>query len=558
VRNPIIVHTVSSRHPTHRPLLALLLAVVSFGATLVAAGGAQAAELPSFQCRASALAASVANQPYVEPLVANGLRGSVPGPTFDKALCSSDEQGAGDLTNSVGLQSLIGTSAVQVRTSLTPETGSSAAQTATASTTIADLDLRLLGTNPSFLRIGAVKATATARCVNGKAEFTGSSEITDINLLGQSVSLDGLVNGLAQALSDLGLDPVVKIYPLNQVTKTGDSVVVTPLRIQVLSGGNTQGGVLDLTVGETKVAQRGDACNPPAVNPDDPNTGGDGICPVGSIPVGQGPRVCQIPATDRYGLVVIGVPNSTDAPRGGRVLPLTEARRLAAAGLLPNSKCLTGPGLDYVVLGDENKNRIYGTKNRDRIMGLGKTDALSSLDAADCLDGGSGNDRLYGGTANDRVYGGTGKDHAYGENGNDRIYGGSSRDYLYGDKGNDVLEGESGSDLLVGGQENDTLRGADGNDQLYGQDGRDKIDGGVGDDRLSGGYNTNTLVGGAGRSLVVNGKPSGSGRTTIDLRAATKPSVVKCGSRRDVVLVNRAYASRNRYSSNCTTIRVSR
>lgn len=552
------VHTVSSRHRSRTPLLSLLLALVSVGATLLTATGAQAAEAPSFQCRASALAASVANQPYVEPLVANGLRGSIPGPTFDKALCSPDEQGAGDLIDSVGLQSLIGTSAVQVKTTLTPETGSSKAQTATASTTIADLDLRLLGTNPSFLRIGAVKATASARCVAGRAEFTGASEITDIELFGQPVSLDELVNGLAGALSNLGLDPVIKIYPLNQVTRTADSVVVTPLRIQVLSGGNTTGGVLDLTVGETKVAQRGDACNPPAVNPDDPNTGGDGICPVGSIPVGEGPRVCQIPATDRNGLIIIGVPNSTDTPRGGRVLPLVEARRLAAAGLLPNSKCLSGPGLDYVVLGDANKNRIYGTKNRDRIMGLGKTDALSSLDGADCLDGGSGNDRLYGGTANDRIYGGTGKDHAYGENGNDSLFGGSSRDYLYGDKGNDRIAGESGSDLLVGGQENDTITGSTGNDQLYGQDGRDTLDGGVGDDRLSGGYNTNRLVGGSGRSLVVNGKPSGSGATTIDLRASTKPSVVKCGSRRDVVLVNRKYASRNRYSSNCSTIRVSR
>jgi Ca2+-binding RTX toxin-like protein len=533
-----MAHTVRTRHRLSRPLQAVLLVLISLGATLVAAGGARAAEAPSFQCRASALAASVANQPYVEPLVANGLRGSVPGPVFDKAACSNDEQGAGDLTSSVGLQSLIGTSAVQVRTTLTPETGSSKAQTATASTTIADLDLRLLGTNPSFLRIGAVRATASARCVNGRAEFTGSSEITNIQLLGQTVSLDGLVNGLADALSAAGPDPVIKIYPLNQVTKTGDSVVVTPLRIQVLSGGNTSGGVLDLTVGETKVAQRGDACNPPAVNPDDPSTGGDGICPVGSIPVGENPRVCQIPATDRYGLVTIGVPNSTDTPRGGRVLPLTEARRLAAAGLLPNSQCLSGPGLDYVVLGDANKNRIYGTKNRDRIMGLGKTDALSGLDAADCLDGGTGNDRLYGGTANDRLYGGTGKDHAYGENGNDRLYGGASRDYLYGDKGNDRIAGESGSDLLVGGQENDTLTGSTGNDQLYGQDGRDRLDG--------------------GGSLVVNGKPSGSGRTTIDLRAATKPSVVKCGSRRDVVLVNRSQAARNRYSSNCATIRVSR
>ncbi|MEV4422441.1 calcium-binding protein [Patulibacter sp. NPDC049589] len=547
------MHTVRSRPP----LLALALTLVTFG-SLAVASSAEAAEQPSFQCRASALALTVANQPYVEPLVANGLKGSVPGPTFDKAACSNDEQGAGDVTSAVGLQGLVGTSAVQEKTSLTPELGSSKDQTATASTTIADVDLKLLGSNPSLLKIGAVKATATARCVNGKAEFTGNSEITNISLLGNSVSLDGLVNGLGKALSDLGLDAVVKIYPLNQVTKTADGVVVTPLRIQVLSGGAVTGGLLDLTVGETKVGQRGDACNPPADNPSDPNDGGDGICPVGSIPVGQGPRVCQIPATDRYGLVVIGVPNSTDTPRGGRVLPLTEARRLAAAGLLPNSKCLSGPGLDYVVLGDSGADRIYGTKNRDRVLGLGGKDNLQGLDAGDCLDGGTSGDRVYGGPGNDRLYGGSGVDHVYGETGNDRIYGGSSRDGLYGDKGNDTIEGESGNDLVLGGQGNDTIRGGVGSDQLYGNEGRDKLDGGDGNDRLSGGFNNNTIIGGSGKSSVFNGRPSGSGSTKIDLRKATAPSVVKCGSRRDVVLVNRKYAKRNRYSSNCVKIRVSR
>lgn len=553
--NTVRVYHVRSASPLALPLV-LLAAVLALA---LPAAGANAAEVPSFQCRASVLAASLAGAPYVEPLVANGLKGSVPGPTFDKALCSNDEQGAGDLSGSAGLNGLLGTSAASVKTTLTPELGSSKDQTATATTTLADVDLKLLGT-PSLLRIGAVRASAQATCVNGKAQFTGSSEITNISLAGNPISLDGLVDGIGKLATSLGLDGLVKVYPLNQVTKTADGVVVTPLRIQVLSGGAATGGLVDLTIGETKVAQRGDACNPPAtpVDPTDPGTGGDGICPVGSIPVGTGPRVCQIPATDRYGTVVIGVPNSTDTPRGGRVIPLTEARALAAAGLLPNSKCLSGPGLDYVVLGDANKNRIYGTKNADRILGLGKTDALSGLDGKDCLDGGTGNDRLYGGSGNDRLYGGTGNDHVYGENGNDTISGDAGRDYLYGDKGNDRISGLAGNDTILGGQGNDSLLGGTGNDQLYGNDGRDTLDGGGGSDRLSGGYNTNTIVAGAGRALVVNGKPSGSGHSTIDLRKTTRGSVVKCGSRRDVVLVNRTTASKNRYSSNCSTIRVSR
>ena len=446
------------------PMLVLLLSLVGLGA-LVSVPAASAADQPSFQCRASALAVSLTDQPYIEPLVANGIKGSVPGPTFDKALCTNDEQGAADLTNSAGLQGLIGTTAVKVKTTITPELGSSAAQTAPARTEITDLDVRLGATPSQLLQVGAVQASATGRCVNGKAEFTGTSQITNIRLLGVPITLDGLLQGIQNLLDQTGLSAVAKITALNQVTKTADGVTVTPLRIQVLPGVGT-GGVIDLTIGETKVAQRGDACNPPAINPDNPDDGGDGICPVGSIPVGQGPRVCQIPATDRYGLVVIGVPNSTDTPRGGRVLPLPEARRLAAAGQLPNSRCLTGAGLNYVVLGDSGTDRIYGTKNRDRMLGLGGKDNLHGLDAADCLDGGTAADRLYGGTGSDRLYGGSGSDQVYGHTGNDQLYGGASRDRLYGDKGNDTIRGESGNDLILGGQGNDTALGASGNGSM--------------------------------------------------------------------------------------------
>jgi hypothetical protein len=545
---------VKSRTPARA--LAIVVASVAAGLVAVPAAQAQTAEKPSFQCRASALALSITDQPYVEPLVANGIKGSVPGPTFDKAACSNDEQGAADVTNSAGLQGLLGTTAAKVKTTLTPELGPSAAQTATALTEITDLDVRLGATPSQLLQVGAVQASATGRCVNGKAVFEGTSSVTNIRLLGVPITLDGLLAGIQKLLDDTGLSAVAKITALNQVTKTANGITITPLRIQVLSGAGSAGGLLDLTVGETKIGMRGNACDPnDGNNPDD---GGDGICPVGSIPVGAKPITCQIPATDRFGVVIIGVPNSTDTPRGGRVLPLPEARRLAEAGLLPNSKCLTGPGLDYVVLGDSGFDRIYGTKNRDRIMGLAGPDALHGLDAGDCLDGGTGRDRLYGGTGSDRLYGGNDSDQIYGENGNDQIFGGAARDRLYGDKGNDRIDGETGNDQVYGGQGNDRIRGLSGDDDLYGNDGKDRIDGGTGNDRLSGGFNTNTIIGGSGRARVFNGRPArGGGRTTIDLRSATGPSVVNCGSRKDIVLVNRKYAARNRYSL-CTSIRISR
>lgn len=527
------------------PRRSLLAAVLAAGAAFAVVPSAQAADAPSFQCRASALTASVSDQPYIEPLVANGIKGSVPGAAFDKPLCSNDEQGTADLTNSVGLQGLLGTSAAKVKTTLTPDTGPSHLQTATATTLITDADVRLGATPSQLLQVEAVKATATAKCVNGKAVFDGTSEVTNVRLLGQPISLDGLLGGIQQLLDQTGLSALVKITALNKVEKTANSVVITPLRVQVLSGTGSPGGVVDLTVGQTKVAQRGDACDPN--NGSGGGDGGDGdggglakVCPVGSISVGSSPVVCQIPGTDRYGTIIIGALGTEDVPVGGRVVPLSEARRLAAAGTIPKSSCLSGPGLNYVVLGDSGRDTIYGTRNRDRLMSLGGADKVHGRNAGDCLDGGTGNDRLYGDADSDRVYGGTGSDR------------------LYGDRGNDKLYGQAGNDLLRGNDGTDTLSGADGNDRLFGNDGRDRLDGGAGRDRLSGGFNANVIIGGTGRSLVVNGKPFGSRKTTIDLRKATAPSVVKCGSRSDIVRVNRKYAARNRYSSNCTTIRVSR
>lgn len=527
--------------PPRRSLLAALLAA---GAALAVVPSAQAADAPSFQCRASALTASISDQPYVEPLVANGIKGSVPGPTFDKPLCSNDEQGAADLTNSVGLQGLLGTSAAKVKTTLTPDTGPSHLQTATASTLITDADVRLGATPSQLLQVEAVKATATAKCIDGKAVFDGTSEVTNVRLLGQPISLDGLLGGLQQLLDQSGLSALVKITALNKVEKTANSVVITPLRVQVLSGAGSAGGVVDLTVGQTKVAQRGNACDPNNGSGGGGDGDGDGglakVCPVGSIPVGTSPAVCQIPGTDRFGTIIIGALGTDDVPTGGRVVPLSEARRLAAAGTIPRSSCLSGPGLNYVVLGDSGRDTIYGTRNRDRLMSLGGADKVHGRNAGDCLDGGSGSDRLYGDADSDRVYGGTGNDRLYGDRGNDRLSGGS---------GNDLLRGNDGTDRLLG---------ESGNDRLYGNDGRDRIDGGSGTDRLSGGFNADVIIGGTGRSRVFNGKPFGKRRTTIDLRKATGPSVVKCGSRSDLVRVNRKYAARNRYSSNCTTIRVSR
>lgn len=490
--------------------LLLLLALLAVPRGASAATDTTAA----WQCRASGIYASIANMPApVEPLVANGIKGSTPGLTFDKPLCSSDEQGAGNTGGAVPIvDGLLFASAAQAKTTITPQTGAPKAQSVTASTTLAQVNLKPAGL-AELLSVGAIKATATATCKAGKPEFNGTSILTDLKVLGAPVSLDGLVSALKGAVDGLGLGALVAIDTPNKIVKTANGIVVQPLRIRVApTAGSPNGGLLDIVIGETKIGASGDVCN--SDGPPKPPNPEDQICPTGSVPQGREPIVCVIPGTDRYGVIVIGVPNSTDTPRGGTVIPLVEARRLAGLGQLPKSKCLYGPGNDYVVVGTAKGDKIYGTRGPDRILGLGGSDKLYGVDGNDCLDGNAGADRIYGGEGNDRIYGAAGGDRLYGGNGNDRIYGDAGNDSIHGDPGNDRLSGGAGNDFFTTG--------------------------------------TSTKAGG---ERVFTGPATSKGRNIVSIGIYTKPVVVNCGSSRDVVRANKNEARNNRLR-NCKHVEV--
>ncbi|MGE4426293.1 MAG: hypothetical protein AB7G37_07570 [Solirubrobacteraceae bacterium] len=475
-------------------------------ALLLAALPSQAdAATGKWQCRASGLWASVAGQPGVEPLVANGSPGGQPGLVFDAANCATMEAGAGNVDGSLGVSGLLVADAAKATTRVTPEGGAPKDQTITATTELTNVGLSPAGL-ADLLKVGTIKATATARCVAGKPVFEGTSDLTDLSVLGIPVDLDGLVDALEKALEPLA--PIVDIDTINKVTVTADGVVVQPLRIKLLAAAGTP--LADIIIGETKVGSVGDVCNQgELVDPGDPD---NQICPVGSIGIGSKPVVCVIPGTDRYGAVIIGVPNSLDVPRGGRVIPLVEARRLAGLGELPNSKCLYGAGLDYVVVGTTGNDQIYGTRGPDRILGLAGNDRLYGVDGNDCLDGNQGNDRLSGGEGNDRIYGGSGKDRLYGSGGNDRLYGESGRDIFEGGQGNDRLEGGSG---------NDTFDGGSGNDRINTGTGRNVVKPGTSQRRFG--------------DVVVTHR---SGRAAVNVAYAGPPARVTCRSKRDVVRAN--------------------
>ncbi|MCK9247667.1 MAG: hypothetical protein M0P31_01630 [Solirubrobacteraceae bacterium] len=492
-------------------LTALCLA---FAMALLAAAmpGQADAATGKWQCRASGLWLSVAGQPGVEPLVANGSPGGQPGLNFDAANCGSMEAGAGNVDGSLAVSGLLFADAAKATTKVTPEGGAPKDQTITATTELTNVGLSPAGL-ADLLYVGTIKATATARCVAGKPVFEGTSDLTDLKVLGIPVDLDGLLNALEQALEPLAM--LADIDQINKVTVTADGVVVQPLRLKVLGVGGTP--LVDLIIGETKVGSVGDICNQgELVDPGDPD---NQICPNGSIGIGSKPVVCVIPGTDRYGAVIIGVPNSLDVPRGGTVIPLVEARRLAGLGELPNSRCLYGAGLDYVVVGTAGGDRIYGTRGDDRILGLAGNDRLYGVDGNDCLDGNEGNDRLTGGEGNDRLYGGSGKDRLYGNGGNDR---------LYGEAGRDILEGGQGNDRLEGGSGNDSFDGGSGNDRINTGTGRNVVKPGTSQKRFG--------------DVVVTHR---NGRAAINVAYAGPPARVTCRSKNDVVRANLDEVQRN-------------
>lgn len=495
----------NGRLRARRTLVAVTLALAALVA--LAAPRAADAATPSWQCRASVLYVSLAGQSAVEPILANGIKGSAPGATFDKPSCTSDEQGAGDTGAAIPLVSqLAAITALKAKTTITPQTGTTNAQTVTAESTTASIELPIGG---ALLSVGAVKATATAVCKGGVPDFQGSSVLTDVKLAGVPVTLDQLVNGLGDLLRGLGLDGVLSIDPVNQVVKTGNSIVVTPLRVKVLAAAGTP--LADVVIGQTKIAADGDVCgNNGPIDPTDPE---NQLCPPGSIGQGSKPVVCVIPGTDRYGAIVIGVPNSTDVPRGGTVIPLVEARRLAGLGQLPNSRCLYGPGKDYVVVGTNGADKIYGTRGADRILGLRGNDRLYGVDGNDCLDGNQGNDRISGGEGNDRVYGGAGKDRIVGGGGDDRLYGQDGRDVIYGTQGDDRIDGGSGNDSLFGGSGDDVITTGAGNDS---------VDAGSAQTRLGDRITTHR-----------------SGKAHVSVAIAGPPARVTCRSPRDTVRANR-------------------
>lgn len=420
-----------------------VLVVATVAGVLIAPAGASAlTTTPVWKCRASATYASVAGNNRVEPVVANGNINTANGVSPDNAYCAKSETGLGNTATQVGIpQNLIGASTAGAVTDIRPELGKAIEQKPSAAATVENLAVRFQQGGPVVLGVGVANSVATAGCVAGKKEpvFAGSSKVANITIGGQLIELDRLTAAVEQLLTDLGLDPIVKITQ-NEKIQTADSLTVRALHIVALARSNNA-PLLEVVVAESKVGNNGPVCDPDKQN--EGKTPGQ-VCPPGSV-LDIPRNLCVIPAGtagSNLGEIIVGRP--FQGPSGGTVLPIDVARR--RYGLSP---CLGFQGPPrFAVIGTNRADRITGTNIADRIIGLGGNDKL---------DGGRGNDCIEGRTGSDNISGALGNDKLYGATGNDHLNGGPGTDYMSAGSGNDTLNAAFGKDRALGGSGRDFI-----------------------------------------------------------------------------------------------------
>jgi hypothetical protein len=429
------------------------LVLTGLAALTAVLGAAPArADAAGWQCRGSALSASVAGNTPVEPVVAGG-----------GAACADQQTGLPALPQSVGLPATLLTAAtVSAQTGIHPDGGPSAAQRPTAAGVVEDLALRLppgLGTVTLGARVAAARTTGA--CVAGQPRLDGASELVGLTLGGRSVSVDQLAAQLADALRPLGA--VVDVRVGEQV-RDAAGLTQRALHVRVLTLAGTP--LVDVVAGEARVGFDGAVCSSASTGggaDGDGGTdggggdGGDGtmlppgvrVCPRGAeLDAPSGMCVIRVGGTGAGAAggagggrdIVVGRPY--EGPRGGTVVDLATARKRHG------SRCLRGRGPAYAVVGTKRGDRVTGTNGRDRILLLAGRDRADGGRGADCVDGGPGRDMLAGGSGRDRVLGGPG---------HDALNGGPDRDTLAGGRGNDTINAAFGADRVTGGPGRDTV-----------------------------------------------------------------------------------------------------
>lgn len=150
----------------------------------------------------------------------------------------------------------------------------------------------------ALLTVDAVESRVSARCVDGRAQFTSTFDVGDITAFGKRVDLD-LTQPVTQISGALGaLGPVLRLTP-GAVVRTADGERRTALRVQLLELGLN---VLDVSIAVSDVQVAGTACDPAlAPTVDAPAVDGRTIGAAVTPPAGTTIAACAFRITPRGG-----------------------------------------------------------------------------------------------------------------------------------------------------------------------------------------------------------------------------------------------------------------
>lgn len=408
----------------------MLLAIVACAVSLTSVSSAQAVTA-TWSCGADAVTASVAGQSILDPVNAT------------HSPCSDQTVGLPNTTDALGLAPTINAKSAYAITSAKPPGDRPIVQTVGGASGVEGLSLTT-GAGTVVIGVGAAQSMAVANCVNNQPVLTGNSQVTGLTINGQTVTLDGPLKDLTDAISNSPLGGLVTVK-LNEQIKTPTGLIQRAAHVLVLNAASTP--LADVIVAESSVSSSS-ACDPNATNnlPPAGNGGGSGlgsfqVCPNGAVlDTSSGFCVITAAASGGQGVIVIGRPFT--GPSGGTVVSLVNARKKY------KSTCLNGPGPKFAIIGTNKADKITGTNNADRILSLAGNDRVDGGRGNDCLDGGTGSDSLVGASGNDRIYGRSGGDHLNGGPGKDRLSSGSGNDSINAGFGADSISGGSGRDYI--------------------------------------------------------------------------------------------------------------
>jgi hypothetical protein len=224
-------------------------ALAALVATAALGSAAQAAQ-SGWQCSASAVTASLAGNPLINPV------------TSRSDPCASNSTGLDNLPAPLGLPAeSLSAATTSATTFASPANAIPAAQGVGAIGRIEDLRVGIPGTSMT-LGLRVANAQVGAVCVDRQPIVDGSSEVLGATLGGQELPLDQIAQQLANALAPLNQVVDLKV---DEQLRGLSSLTVRALHLRVLTAAGTP--VLDVIAGEARTGFSGAVCDPTGQTP---------------------------------------------------------------------------------------------------------------------------------------------------------------------------------------------------------------------------------------------------------------------------------------------------